>query len=238
MLLLLCCCCCCKRSCLCCAALLLESLSDREARGLLYQGLFSVTTALSLLRTHRASCLRSTCVHAGKSLGVLDGKMCTPTASKDGCTRARAGTNQRQRDPAGVHRHARRTEGGIRRRDCQLCHLHPLEADGIRPVQPGTLRCTLDCTASHPIPPHRKFRTYSFSRIFLCDDNDDGSRAAHTGRDIGNLCAFLASGAADYMTGSVIDCDGGFKVALALPGHSQEKGEWTAPDAKKRKTEE
>jgi len=61
------------------------------------------------------------------------------------------------------------------------------------------------------------------------------------GRDIGNLCAFLASAAADYMTGSVIDCDGGFKTALALPGHSQEKGEETAAAAnaaKKRRTEE
>ena len=68
--------------------------------------------------------------------------------------------------------------------------------------------------------------------------------ALQPGRDIGNVCAFLASAAADYMTGAVIDCDGGFKTALALPGHSQEKGEWTAPDAaaaaaaKKRKTEE
>eukprot|EP00040_Diaphanoeca_grandis_P021551 m.114918 g.114918 ORF g.114918 m.114918 type:complete len:299 (-) comp28382_c0_seq1:18-914(-) len=44
------------------------------------------------------------------------------------------------------------------------------------------------------------------------------------GKDIGNLAAFLCSNAADYMTGSVIDCDGGYKCALAIPGLTQDAG--------------
>ena len=43
--------------------------------------------------------------------------------------------------------------------------------------------------------------------------------------DIGNMASYLCSPAGSYVTGSVFDVDGGFKVNLALPGHTQERGE-------------
>merc|ERR1712146_755713 len=49
--------------------------------------------------------------------------------------------------------------------------------------------------------------------------------------DIGGMVAFLCSEKASYITGSVIDVDGGFKVALALPGASQKGGECTKDKA-------
>jgi NAD(P)-dependent dehydrogenase (short-subunit alcohol dehydrogenase family) len=38
-----------------------------------------------------------------------------------------------------------------------------------------------------------------------------------TPRDIGQAVAFLASDAADYITGSIIDVDGGYTVGLRAP---------------------
>lgn len=42
--------------------------------------------------------------------------------------------------------------------------------------------------------------------------------------DVGNMVAFLCSAGATYVTGTCVDVDGGFKVALALPGHTQDNG--------------
>ena len=42
--------------------------------------------------------------------------------------------------------------------------------------------------------------------------------------DIGHMVAFLASEKATYITGGIFDVDGGYKSALALPGHTQRAG--------------
>lgn len=62
--------------------------------------------------------------------------------------------------------------------------------------------------------------------------------------DIGNTCSFLCSAAADYITGSTINVDGGYTVglrlpALMLPPKASERADYEDEDAapaKRRKT--
>ena len=44
-------------------------------------------------------------------------------------------------------------------------------------------------------------------------------RRLGTPRDIGQLALFLCSDQSTYITGSVVDCDGGFKVSRGSPAH-------------------